>query len=595
MQIPFISSLFHYFKYFYGYAGRKLFFLFFIIICGGLSEGLGISLLLPVLDFEPNTEAANAYSQIIYNFLEFIRVGVSLPSLLFLVFTAFILKGIFYFSQVSITFYIFTDLVKNIRTGFINKYAAMDYSFYTSTDIGYLNNVVTIETDKAVAGLEKYTSVMVSIVFISVYVSAAFVINSTITTLVLGISLIMFYFLRKLSGILREMSIRITDTNARIQSLLIQLIYNFKYLKATNGFTYLSNELGKYINKNCQYTFKSGVIHAIPTSIVEPSAILFMSGIITYYVAYQGQPMAEIMILLFFFYRTFIRIYDFPKAWQRFNTYIGSIEVVKKTTKDLHIHKEATGSHIVSHFEKDISLREIDFSYNRHKVINNVSLVIPKNKSIGIVGESGAGKTTLFDLLTGLIIPQSGNIVIDGVDYRALNLSSLRNIIGYVTQEPVIFNDTIANNISFWVSENGDKSCTERVKKAAKLANCLSFVNEKQNGYNAIIGDKGIKLSGGQRQRIAIARELFKDPEIMIFDEATSSLDTESEKLIQQSINSMKGKRTIVIISHRLSTIRDCDYIFVLNKGRIIEEGSFDELYGDKYSRFYSMCQAQNL
>jgi subfamily B ATP-binding cassette protein MsbA len=192
-------------------------------------------------------------------------------------------------------------------------------------------------------------------------------------------------------------------------------------------------------------------------------------------------------------------------------------------------------------------------------------------------------------------MPQSGKISIDGIDYSELELSSLRNVIGYVTQEPIIYNDTIANNISFWECDEQEGVCKKRIKDAAILANCDRFINETEMGYVTIIGDKGVKLSGGQRQRIAIARELFKEPEIMIFDEATSSLDTESELLIQRSINYLKGERTIVIIAHRLSTVRNCDYIYVLKDGRIVEEGSFDELYGDRNSRFYSMCQAQHL
>jgi subfamily B ATP-binding cassette protein MsbA len=194
-----------------------------------------------------------------------------------------------------------------------------------------------------------------------------------------------------------------------------------------------------------------------------------------------------------------------------------------------------------------------------------------------------------------LFPPQTGTVTIDETDYRDINYSSLRRVIGYVTQEPVIFNDTIANNISFWECDMNEESCRRRIEKAAKLANCDKFIAETEKGYETVIGDKGVKLSGGQRQRIAIARELFKEPEIMIFDEATSSLDTESEMLIKESINSLKGERTIVIIAHRLSTVKNCDYIYVLKEGRIVEEGSFDELYRDTNSRFYSMCMSQNL
>jgi subfamily B ATP-binding cassette protein MsbA len=595
MHLPFISSSFHYFKVFYGYAGKKLYYLCIIIFFGGLSEGLGISMLFPVLNFESKTETTNAYSQTVYSFLESVGIGVSLFSLLGLLFAVFFLKGIFYFSQASLTSYICTDLAKNLRIGFSKKYAAMNYSYYTNANIGYLNNVVTVEIDKAVSGLQAYIRIIVAIVFIFVYVTSAFIINWKITFLVLGISLAMFFVLRKLSAILRRMSVLVTETNAHIQSLLIQLIYNFKYLKATDNFTHLVKTLEKKINKNRHYNFKSNVLQAIPSSIVEPVTILFLSGIMFYHVSYLRQSISEVMILAVFFYRTFTRVFDIQGVWQKFNSYYGSIEVVNKTTKDLHIHQETLGSRRLNHFEKEIFLKGANFDYEGTQVLFDINLIVPKNRYIGIVGESGAGKTTLLDIITGLIIPKSGKVFIDGISYKELNLLSLRKIVGYVTQEPVIFNDTIANNISLWECNMQDLHCRKRIENAAVLANCDRFINEAEMGYDTVLGDKGVKLSGGQRQRIAIARELFKEPEIMIFDEATSALDTESEMLIQKSISSLKGERTIVIIAHRLSTVKNCDYIYVLKEGRIVEEGSFDELYRDTNSRFYSMCLAQNL
>jgi subfamily B ATP-binding cassette protein MsbA len=305
--------------------------------------------------------------------------------------------------------------------------------------------------------------------------------------------------------------------------------------------------------------------------------------------------MAEIFILLIFFYKAFSRIFTFQIIWQKFNAAIGGIETIKEATKGLDLNREIVGSNKVKHFKENIELKGVNFSYGHKKVLFDINITIPKNKTIGIVGKSGAGKTTLFDILTGLVVPQSGNIIMDGIPYRDLNMRELRRRIGYVTQEPVMFNDTIANNVSLWECDISDILCRKKIKTAAKHANCIEFVNENKDGFETIVGDKGVKLSGGQCQRIAIARELYKEPEIMIFDEATSSLDAESEMFIQRSINSMIGKRTIVVIAHRLSTIKNCDCIYVLKDGRIVEEGSFDELYRDTNSRFYSMCQAQNL
>ena len=182
--------------------------------------------------------------------------------------------------------------------------------------------------------------------------------------------------------------------------------------------------------------------------------------------------------------------------------------------------------------------------------------------------------------------------MIDGNDYSNIELSSLRDLIGYVTQEIVVFNDNIRNNISFWSREMDN---TDTVESAAKHAHCEKFILDTPSQYNTYIGDRGLKLSGGQRQRLAIARELYKKPEILILDEATSALDSESEAFIQQSIDSLKHNKTIIIIAHRLSTVKNCDYIYVLSKGSIIEHGTFATLYGNEESRFRNMCNMQKL
>ena len=597
MQLPLVSSLIHYFKVFYGYAGKKLYILCLLILLGGISEGFGILMLLPVLNIDKQAVDQDGYSQTIYHFLESIGIGVSLPPLLFLLFIAFSLKGVFLFLQEGLSTFITTNLVKTIRMGFCNKYRDMKYNYYTDVSIGYLNNIITTETDRAVSGLGMYARVIVSVIFITVYVSSAFIINWKMTFLVLLICSLFLLMMRYLSRISRRLSILVSGTNAQIQSILIQTIYNLKYLKATDTFTNLFKQVNKKIDENRVYKFKLGIFNAIPSSIIEPASVLLLSGLILYYVGFQGKSIAEVMILLLFFYKAFSRVFRFQADWQKFNSGVGGIEVIKTATKELNFNKELSGTKKIIRFENKISLTDINFGYSsRQALFNmNISMTIPRSKSIGIVGASGAGKTTLFDIITGLLIPQSGKICIDGVDYKELDISSIRGKIGYITQEPVIFNDTIANNISFWECDNREDLCRRKIEDAAKLANCDRFINETEKGYDTVIGDKGVKLSGGQRQRIAIARELFKEPEIMIFDEATSALDTESEQLIQQSINSLKGERTIVIIAHRLSTVRNCDCIHVLKDGRIVEEGCFDELYGDKKSRFYSMCQAQKL
>jgi len=595
MQIPLITSLIHYCKVIYGYTGKKLYILILLFLFSGLFEGVGISMLLPVLNINKAVSDQDQYTKTIYHFLESLGFNISLFPLLILLLTAFLFKGAFVFFQLNFASYIKFNLIKNIRMDFCNKYKNMKYSYYTNTNVGYLNNIITTEISRGVGAVNSYTTVIGRLIFILIYISFAIIISYKMAFVVLFLSLILFALMRGLSRLSRKLSLLVSETNAQIQSLLIQTIYSFKYLKATDSFIHIFKQLFRIIKNNYTYQFKTKVLASIPSSIIEPITVFFISGIVLYCVEFQGKSIAEIFVLVIFFYKAFNYIFRFQSDWQNFNAGLGGLEVISTANRALNNNVEKTGNRQVDAINKVIELRNVNFSYGPKQVLFDVNLAIQKNKSTGIVGESGAGKTTLFDIITHLLTPQSGEISIDSIGYSELEPSGLRNIIGYVTQEPVIFNDTIANNISFWECDSQEDVCKRMIKDAAVLANCDEFINEAEMGYDTVIGDKGVKLSGGQRQRIAIARELFKEPEIMIFDEATSSLDTESEQLIQRSVNSLKGERTMVIIAHRLSTVRNCDYIYVLKDGRIVEEGSFDELYGDEKSRFYSMCLDQNL
>lgn len=597
MKIPVISSIVYYSKVFYRYAGKNLYLLGLAILLGGSLEGFGLSLLLPLLDIQQlDAGAGNAYSKCISQFLKSLGLPVSMISILAMIVIAFSLKGIFLFLQITLKARIMTSLTKAQRLILCQKYAQMSYPYYINSKIGHLNNVVTTEVVNAVASFGNYLDVLVAAIYIIIYALAAAVLNWQMTVLVFVTCGFIFYFLRRLSSLARELSVKISGKNSQIQSLLIPMIYNFKYLKATSSFGPFYKQLSSQVEDYRALHFRHGVLSAVSGAIVEPFAILFLSALILYHVSFRGQAMSEIFVLLVFFYKAFSRTVGFQVVWQKFNSWVGGVETVEKMNHDLERHREKSGPQQLTAFTKSIILQNVSFSYNTRPVLENISITIPKNKTIGIVGESGAGKTTLFDMITGLLAPQQGKVSIDGIPYDELDLTSLRSLIGYVIQEPVVFDDTAANNISFWQgSYEHDPACRLRVEDAAARAHCLEFIQKTEHGFATVLGDKGIKLSVGQRQRIAIARELFKQPQIIIFDEATSALDTESEQLIQQSIKEMAGKLTMVIVAHRLSTIRYCDFIYVLSQGRIVERGSFRELYNSESSRFRQMCNLQNV
>lgn len=245
----------------------------------------------------------------------------------------------------------------------------------------------------------------------------------------------------------------------------------------------------------------------------------------------------------------------------------------------------------LSSFTHSIEFKNVNFSYNETPILKNINLTIEKGKTIALVGSSGAGKSSLADLIPRFHDVTSGEILIDGINIKNYSLHSIRALMGIVTQEPILFNDTIAGNIALGV----DNATQKDIEQAAKVANALDFIQKKEEGFATNIGDRGSKLSGGERQRVTIARAVLKNPPILILDEATSSLDTESERLVQDAINNMMQNRTSIVIAHRLSTIRHANEIIVLQKGEIAERGTHDELLakGGIYKKLVDMQEVK--
>ena len=279
---------------------------------------------------------------------------------------------------------------------------------------------------------------------------------------------------------------------------------------------------------------------------------------------------------------------DFSKAGYSIPKGMASMERIDRILNARNPIAEPERPETCAGFGKEITFDHVGFSYEEGKtILRDICLTVPKGRTIAIVGESGAGKSTLVDLIPRFYDVTEGAIRIDGKDLRSLRTEDLRALTGYVNQEPILFNDTIFNNIAFGV----EHATREQVIEAAKIANAHEFIMEKEQGYDTNIGDRGMKLSGGQRQRISIARAILKNPPILILDEATASLDTESERLVQEALDRLTASRTTIAIAHRLSTIKNSDEILVMSEGRIVERGRHDDLIakGGYYKKLNDM------
>lgn len=302
--------------------------------------------------------------------------------------------------------------------------------------------------------------------------------------------------------------------------------------------------------------------------------------------------MGTIIISLLFFYRALASLINMQQLWNTFMEVSGSLENMQDFQNELQQGKEKDGEIIVTSFEDSIIFDHVNFSYGNTPIINNVQLTIPKNKSYALVGESGSGKTTLASLIAGLLPVDNGTIKVDGYPMNTLKKTTYQKRIGFVSQDPVIFNDTIYNNITLWALKT--KENLNRFRQSVEQASFDLFINELPEGMETELGHNGINLSGGQKQRVSIARELFKDIDILILDEATSSLDSETEKEIQQNIDELKGQYTIIVIAHRLSTIRNVDQVIFMDKGKIVDMDNFYNLI-DRQEKFKRMVELQEI
>jgi len=510
----------------------------------------------------------------------------------------FLIKAVFLFFQTYFMSKLGQSVLRDVRETIYKKLLKLSDDFYSETQTGELVSRITFDVGTIVNSItEGLTDLFFQPIQLLVYlgilisIKVYFSISWTLTLVTILVFPLVVYPVIKIGKKLRKISTATQESMSGINSVLFETIYGVRIVRS---FTAEDHQVGKFRIFNNMYfrmILKSVKRMAAISPLGEFAGILSMGFVLWL----GGKEVIEGRLSAGAFIAFLAALLSLMKPFKKLSRLYGInlqalaaiTRVFKILDKDPTI-KDKKGATSLSEFKDSIEFKNIDFSYEKEKIVlEDINLRIGKGKILAVVGLSGVGKSTLLSLLPRFYDPQKGGVLIDGKDIRDVSISTLRKHIGIVSQETILFNDSVANNIAFGIPD-ADK---EDIIKAAKAANAHDFIMKMSEGYQALIGDRGIKLSGGEKQRIAIARALFKDPPILILDEATSQLDTESERLVQQAIDRLMKERTVLVIAHRLSTVEHADKIIVIDKGRIVESGTHRELLDTSgvYKRLYEL------
>lgn len=594
-----IKDIPRYTKTFENYLGKRIYLIFILTILAGISDGIGIAMFLPLLEsLDSNSPIElsknnSGDSTFIFSLTGLFNLGTTFEILIFML-IAFLFKGIFSFIALGYAAYFRGTLLKLLKKKMFDNYRQMSFGYYLQKDSGYFINVINEQINRTLLSFHFITQF-----YSNLFTALAYLVIAMFVAIKFGISMLfilclMFILFKYINSYIRLISRKFADENGVLSKLLIQSLQSFRYLLGTNQTIKVRNHIIDSVNRLGNYDIKAGVANAFTQSIREPIAIIFILSLIVFQIYYFNEPITPILVSILLFYRAINSILSVQSNLQKMFEVIGSFEKVEHEFKKTSQMKENIGSIEKNNFKKSITFKGISFKYPSRDVyaIKDVNLSILLNETVAFVGGSGAGKSTLVDLMMGIHLPTNGEVFIDDLPSSSININSFRSTIGYVSQESVMFDDTILNNIIMWKTEDFN---FERLVEVAKSANIHSFIESLPNGYDTVIGDRGLFLSGGQKQRLFIARELYRNPSLLILDEATSALDSKSENEIRESLKLLKGKITIVLIAHRLSTIKYSDRMFVLEEGKIVERGTFEELSKNENSKLTSLIELQKI
>lgn len=593
----FVKKYFSSFAFFYSYLRNKVFIAFGLSLLVSVLDGLGLSMFFPLLQVVGGENINVDSSQMgklgfLIDWIENLGIGLNITSVLMVMIFFFVLKGIVYYLNSIYRVIITQSFIKKIRLDLLNNLNQMSFKKFILSDAGRIQNTMSGEVGRISGAFSSYFQTIQNSIMLTVYIAFAFVLDPKFALLVSFGGLMTHFLYHIIYKYTVEASKKFTKHGNTFQGQIIQHVGHFKYLKATGRVNQYGDRMEKTIEDIEVSRRQMGFLASVSEAAREPLLVIIISLVIFIQFRYLGGNMGTMLISLLFFYRALTYLVALQQSWNGFLQVSGSMENLRDFQQMLLSNKERNGKIELPKFKDSIELKDVNFYYDNTLILKNINLEIPARQSIAFVGESGSGKTTLVNLIAALLHEDEGEIRVDDVPVKTIKKESYQDRIGYVSQDAVIFNDSIYNNVTFWAEKTTEN--IKRFNQSIQQASLTEFIEELPNRAETLLGNNGINLSGGQKQRISIARELFKEIDILILDEATSALDSETEREIQQSIEELQGQYTLIIVAHRLSTIRNVDRVVLMDKGVIVDSGSFKELV-QKQEKFRKMVELQEL
>jgi len=520
------------------------------------------------------------------------RYGALVFVCLVLVTSVFFASLFTYIANVLIN-YVRIDVIKKLRTSAFDKITKLHLGYFSDERKGDILSKMSNDVQE----IEMSVISSLWIVFkepatIIIYLIALFRMSTELTLVSLILFPVLGYLISIITKRLRKKARMGQQTLGRVLNIMEEVLSGMRIIKAFNGQPYVSKMFGNEINNYAQLSASMTRKKELASPISQFLGTMVVAGLLLYggnmVINGTGELEAsEFFVFIIIFSQILTPAKAISKSLSAIQRGIASGERLFKIIDEVPTIQNVSNATKISGFNDSIEFKNVGFSYEKEMVLNDINFELKKGQTLALVGSSGAGKSTIADLLPRFYDTTEGQINIDGKNIKNLEIDSVRNLMGVVTQESILFNVIVSKNIAF----ANPGAALEDIIQAAKIANAHDFIKELENGYDTNIGERGSKLSGGQRQRLSIARAVMKNPPILILDEATSALDTESEKLVQNAITNLMKNRTSIVIAHRLSTIQHADEILVVQKGQIIERGKHDELLKSSgvYAKLISM------